>query len=268
VPSETNFEQLRQGFPQFEEVIDFYENSIITLAKLNLPFEISPVLLQGEPGLGKTYFTSELAKLINLPFFEISLATTTSSFCLGGGGIQWAEGEPGFISKTLAESRVANPVVLIDEIDKSSQDSRFNPMSVFYGLLESHSAKRFRDEALEFNLDASKIIWIATGNYIYNIPAPIQSRMRVFTIKQPDKICMQPVVKSIYSNLINNKAYGKLLDESLGEDVIESLAIRSPRTIKLALEESAFKAIREQRSAIHIVDLPIFEKEKARVGFI
>jgi len=268
VPADTNFDNLRRSFPQFEEVIDFYENSLITLARLNLPFEVPPVLLQGEPGLGKTYFASELAKLINLPFFEVSLATSTSSFNLSGGSIQWTDGEPGFISKALAHSKVANPIVLIDEIDKSSQDSKYNPMNVFYGLLETHSAKRFRDEALEFDLDASKVIWIATGNYMNNIPAPIRSRMRVFTILQPDITHMQPVIKSIYNHLVNNKAYGKLLDESLGEDVIESLAIQSPRTIKIALEESAFKAIRNQRSAIHTTDLPIFEKEKNRVGFI
>lgn len=79
-----DFENLRQRFSQFEEVIDFYENSVITLARLNLPIEVAPVLLQGDPGLGKTYFTSELAKLLNLPFFEISLATRTASFSLSG----------------------------------------------------------------------------------------------------------------------------------------------------------------------------------------
>jgi ATP-dependent Lon protease len=267
VTSNTDFNELRENFPQFEEVIDFYENTIISLGRLNLPFEIPPVLLQGDPGLGKTYFASELAKLIQLPFFEISLATSTASFTLSGGSIQWAEGEPGFISKALSESKVANPIILIDEIDKSMHGSKFNSLNVFYGLLESHSAKRFRDEALDFNLDASKIIWIATANYINNIPAPIQSRMRVFSIRQPNKACMQPVVKSIYSHLVNNKAYGKLLDESLNADVIENLAMQSPRTIKIALEECAFKAIRNQRSAIHSSDLPIFNKEKNRVGF-
>jgi len=48
-------------------VIDFYENTIVSLARLNLPFEISPILLQGDPGLGKTFFSSELAKLLDLP---------------------------------------------------------------------------------------------------------------------------------------------------------------------------------------------------------
>ncbi len=268
VPINIRFDELRLRFPQFEEVIDFYENTVISLARLSLPFEIPPVLLQGDPGLGKTYFASELAKLINLPFFEISLATATSSFSLSGSSIQWAEGTTGFICETLAESEVANPIILIDEIDKSLTGSRFNPMNVFYGLLESHSAKRFRDEALEIELDASKIIWIATGNYIENIPAPIQSRMRVFNIRQPKIECMPHVVESIYAHTINTKAYGKLLDKRLDDSVITTLVTQSPRTIRLAIEEGAFKAIRQERTQILVNDLPVFRKENNRVGFI
>lgn len=268
VPASIDFRSINQRFPQFEEVTDFYENTIISLARLNLPFEIPPVLLQGDPGLGKTFYASELAKLINLPFFEISLATATSSFALSGGSVQWAEGTTGFISETLAESPVANPLILIDEIDKASLGAKFNPLNVFYGLLEPHSAKRFRDEALEVELDASKIIWIATGNYIHNIPAPIQSRMRVFNIKQPDPDSMLPVIESIYSHVINSKSYGQLLDTQLDDAVINQLLNQSPRAVRLALEEGAFKAIRNQRSTIISSDLPVMKKEKNRVGFI
>lgn len=263
-----DFESLRLRFPQFDEVIDFYESSVITLAMLELPFETPPVLLLGDPGLGKTYFASELAKLLNFPFFEISMATATSSFSLSGGNLQWSEGSTGFICDTLAKSEVANPVILIDEIDKSSQEAKYNPLNVFYGLLESHSAKRFRDEALEFELDASKIIWIATGNYMHNIPAPIQSRMRIFEIRQPDNLSMQSVVKSIYRHIVDNKAYGKLLDTSLDDAVIDNLSKQSPRAVRLAIEEGAFKAIRNHRRIILVNDLPAIEKERNRVGFI
>jgi len=249
-------------------VIDFYENTIVSLARLNLPFEISPILLQGDPGLGKTFFSSELAKLLDLPFKEISLATATSSFALSGSNIQWAEGSPGLISETLASSPVANPMILIDEVDKAFTDARYNPLNVFYGLLEPHSARRFRDEALDIELDASKIVWIATGNYIRNIPAPIQSRMRIFNIKQPEPERMLTVVESIYDHVINTKRYGQLLDTELDEAVVYQLALQSPRAVRLAIEEAAFKAIRNRRSVITTSDLPIIQEEKYRVGFI
>lgn len=263
-----DFENLRLRFPQFDEVIVLYENSVITLARLGLPFKVPPVLLLGDPGLGKTYFTSELAKLLNFPFFEISLATATASFSLSGGSIQWAEGSTGFICDTLAGNEVANPIILIDEIDKCSQDTRYNPLNIFYGLLESHSAKRFRDEALAFELDTSKIIWMATANDMRNIPALILSRMRIFEIRQPDSASMQPVVRSIYEHVINEKTYGKLLDTVLNDTVIDHLSKQSPRAIKLAIEEGALKAIRHHRSTIYSSDLPAVEMERSRVGFI
>jgi len=268
VPGSVDLTLLRQNFPHFSEVIDFYENSIITLDRLGLPFEVPPILLLGDPGLGKTYFTSEFAKCINIPFYEISLATTSSTFGLSGGNLQWSEGSTGFIANTLANSEAANPIILIDEIDKAPLDARYNPMNVFYGLLEAHSAKRFKDEALEFEMDASKIIWIATGNYANQIPAPIQSRMRIFEITQPSPDCMPTVIASIYRHVVKHKAYGKLLDESLNDSVIDHLTKLSPRTVKLAIEEAAFKAIRNHRDSIIIKDLPKLGKEIYRVGFI
>ena len=268
VPSSIDFNSLRQRFPQFGEVIEFYEDAVIILDQLDKPFQVPPVLLQGDPGLGKTYFSSELAKLLNLSFYEISLSTTSSSFALSGGNIQWAEGSPGFIAKTLADSSDANPIILIDEIDKAAQEARYNPINVFYSLLESHSAKRFCDEALEFELDASKIIWIATANYMQSIPAPIQSRMRVFQIKQPDPSLMFSVVDSIYSHVLSSNVFGPLLDETLTETVINQLVTQSPRKIKLAIEESAFKAIRNGRSTIQLADLPMIKTEAYHVGFI
>lgn len=263
-----DFTSLRQNFPQFSEVINYYENTIISLDKIGLPFEVSPVLLLGNPGLGKTYFASELSKCLQLPFFEISLATMSASFALSGSNIQWSEGQPGFIANTIAESAYANPVILIDEIDKAQHGNRFNPMNVFYSLLEPHSARRFKDEALEIELDASRVIWIATGNYIDEIPEPIQSRMRTFHIKQPNTKDMANVIDSIYRFILSQKSYGKLLAPSLDESVITQLSAESPRSIRLAIEEASFKAIRHERRTIVVSDLPKIKKEKQRVGFI
>ena len=79
---------------------------------------------------------------------------------------------------------------------------------------------------------------------------------------------MKPVVESIYQHVINNKAFGKLLDNQLDETVIDTLLILSPRSVRLAIEEAAFKAIRNERSNINLTDLPKINKEKYRVGFI
>lgn len=268
VPSSINFQALAVNFPHFKEVIDYYESVVIILAKLKRPFEITPILLVGDPGLGKTYFASELAKLIGLTFYEISMATTTSVFALSGGDIQWAEGSPGFISDTLAKSPMANPMILIDELDKGMSDGKYNAMNVFYGLLETHTAVRFKDEALAIELDASKIVWIATANDLHRVPEPIKSRLKIFHIRQPNQSAMTMIVQSIYERMLSHKGIKELLSSDLPDTVLKSLNGYSPRTTKLILEEAAFRAIRNDHEVIELSDLPIMRSEHKHVGFI
>lgn len=262
------FADLKVRFPNFIETTELYEAHALGLAKLGLPFEAPPVLLSGEPGLGKTYYVSELAKAISMPFYEISMATMTASFALSGGSLQWAEGSVGFVANSLSDSNVGNPIFLIDEIDKSGVDNKYNPISPFYSLLERHSAKRFRDEALEIDLDASRVVWFATANYPENVPEPILSRMKMIDIKRPDQEQMKDVVNSIYSDLRTNKPYGELLDPSIHEDALSILATKTPREAKLALEEGCLKVILAEREILLPEDLPVTKKENHRVGFI
>ena len=263
------FTELYERFPNFSEVINFYEINAIALKRLDQPFEANPVLLQGEPGLGKTYFVSELARALSFNFYEISMATTTANFAISGGSLQWGEGSPGFIANSLAESAFANPIILIDEIDKASTLPHLNPMTPFYSLLEQHSARRFKDEALELELDTSKIIWIATSNYIEQVPGPILSRMQIFNIEQTSRENTPNMINSIYQLLKNQKIYTQTLTNQISADVIDCLLFRTPREIKQCLEQGAMNAIRENRAQILVSDLPKAKsKEVRRAGFI
>lgn len=262
------FEDLKLRFPNFIEATELYESHAIGLARLGLPFEVPPVVLAGEPGLGKTHYASELAKLMSIPFYEISLATLTASFALSGGNLQWSEGSVGFIASSLADSKVANPIFLLDELDKGRGDIRYNTLNPFYSLLERHSAKRFRDEALEIDIDASRIIWIATANYLQNVPEPILSRMKVIDIKRPDQKQMEDVVNNIYIGIRTGKPYGHLLAPHIHEDVMSILVSKTPREAKLAIEEACMKVIISERNILMPQDLPISKKESRHVGFI
>ena len=262
------FDDLRTRFPNFSEVIDLFEASAIGLSKLELPFEAPPILLQGEPGLGKTLFASEIAKLMGLPFYEVSMATMSASFALSGGSIQWSEGTVGFIADSLADSKIGNPIFLIDEIDKAMSYAQYSPLNSFYSLLEPHSAKRFRDEALEIEIDASLVIWIATANYLDHVPEPIISRMRVFDITRPTENQMVDVVQSIYQGYRSSKSYGQLLSIVIDDHTMKALVTKSPREVRLAIDEGCLKAIRENRGVLLPKDLPATRKEQHRVGFI
>lgn len=262
------FTELRSRFSSFSTLIDIFETSGAGLRKLNLPFESVPILLQGPPGLGKTYVVSELAKAMEFPFFEISMATISASFVLAGGSLQWGEGSIGFIANTIAESPQANPIILIDEIDKLNGSQHYSPANVLYSLLEPHTAKRFKDEALELELDVSHVIWIATANYPERIPEPILSRMQVISIEAPDKEQMRAVIECIYMKCLQEKPYGNLLECSLPCNVMDSLSDLTPREVRIALDQACLRAIRAGRADIQVIDLPSIGKESKRVGFL
>lgn len=263
-----NVSSLKYGYPQFTEVIDAIDNNIYVSSLIEGPFHMGPILLQGNPGLGKTYFVKQLADVLGLPYFEISLATITASFTLSGGSLQWAEGTVGELAKIIARSPVANPIVLLDEVDKCMAEGRYTPSNVLYSLLEPHTGKRFKDEALELELDLSHVIWICTANYPELIPAPILSRMNVFEITLPAPKQMQQVVNHMYSQFRSQSAYGRFLAEALEEDVIEELSHLSPREIRISLEESSVKAVRLGAQSISVNDLSRkSRKEVRRVGF-
>lgn len=263
-----DFATLRQGFPQFREVIDYVDNSVFTSSLTESSFRIPPILLTGDPGLGKTYFASQLAELLGLPFFEISMASMSSGFVLSGGNLQWSEGSPGEIAKILARSPVANPIVLVDEIDKASGSYHYNPINCLYSLLEPHTACRFKDECLDIELDARYIIWICTANYPDHIPLPIRSRIRSFDITQPPADAMIPVVEHMYARFREKHPCGQLLESQLELPVLMRLAEQSPRSIRLNLEEASMKAVRQGRRMIKAGDLMPEAKEVRRVGFI
>jgi ATP-dependent Lon protease len=263
------FDDLAIRFPNFSPVIDYWKGVAMASRRLNAPFVPQPVLLGGLPGLGKTMFAAEAAKVMGLHFSEISMATVTASFVISGGSLQWGEGSPGFIAKSLCESEVGNPMMLIDEVDKVSGDSRYNPLGPFYPLLERHSARRFKDEALELELDASNVVWVATANDTSQIPDPIMSRMKYFDIRAPEPDEMIPIVRSIYRGIKESEPIGALLDDDIPEDTIQSLSALLPREARKLLQDACMRAFNQERSMVLPTDIVFASKpQRNRVGFL
>lgn len=267
IATEIDFEFLRIAFPQFKEVISYFERQVFVAKKLNRPFHVQPVLLIGDPGQGKTYFASVLAKLLDLPYFEISLATATANFAISGSDTQWGEGRPGFIINSIAESEVANPFILIDELDKAGGDNRYNPITPFYSLLEPHSAQKFRDEAVPLDIDVSNVNWMATANEEIRIHAPILSRFKRFDINQPTPLEMIGVIDSVYKMLYESSDFKELISPELSMELKPLLATLSPREVRLALDEAITSAVFNNRADLITSDLPKTTKGERRVGF-
>lgn len=271
------FHKLGKQFANFKEVIELCQRNL-RLFGLESPQIISfpPLLLSGPPGVGKTRFMSELAKVMGTDFFSLDFSTITSGFVLNGGSSSWSESSPGFISESIRKSRYANPIIMLDEIDKVASDHRFDPIGPLYGLLESHTASRYKDEYLEIPMNLSGVLWVATANVPERIPAPIRSRMVEIEIKPPTPEQSRHIVKAIYSELLSTNAWGKHFETDLEDAVIDEFACHPPRLMKLELEKAlanaAFRSNAKDRPICikpEDVMAGIHKKEKPRgIGFL
>ena len=103
----------------------------------------------------------------------------------GLGAFSKAQAEGGKVFEALVDGEYANPVIVVDEIDKASSDAQYDPLGALYSLLEYDTAQSFTDELAEVAIDASQVIWITTANDARGIPDPILNRMNVFEVQAP-----------------------------------------------------------------------------------
>ena len=265
---ETVFDELLTRFPNFAAVIRYWKAVAVASRITGTIFRTQPVLLDGHPGLGKTYFASEAAKAMQLYFHEIPMSSITAGFVISGLSVGWGTGTPGEVAKALSKSEVANPMITLDEIEKSHGDGRHSPLGPLFPLLETHSARRFKDEALEIEIDASNINWVLTANNHELIPAPILSRVKHYVIPVPTEEQMVPILHSIYQGLRESDQTFAWLDGELTPDVVGELVRLTPRDARNCIKEAAIYAVGDRRKSLRVSDLVIIRKpESKRYGF-
>jgi ATP-dependent Lon protease len=135
------------------------------------------LLLVGQAGTGKTTFAKSLAEAIGRPLVRIPFGGLGSARDLRGQSRLHLEAEPGQIIKGLARSKVSNPVLLLDEIDRVTEANRADVMGVLLELLDPEQNSAFLDYYIDFPVDLSKIIFIATCNNTTHIATAVLDRM-------------------------------------------------------------------------------------------
>ena len=263
----TAVDDLYDASPNFRGVIDDLRKFLALAISGNEAVQFTPILLLGEPGLGKTYFAKKLAHALGTGFEFVSMSSLTAGWVLTGASAQWHNARPGKVAQTLIEGEYANPVVVLDEVDKSGGDHRYDPMGALYTLLERDTAQDFKDEYIDIDMDASHILWVATANDETTIPDAILNRMNVYAIDRPDAEGSRRIALSVYREILDQHRWP--FPPEPAEGLLDRLATIPPRDMKKLLLDAFGTAQLAGRDCLvpEDIDAKKLCGRKARVGF-
>lgn len=234
----------------------------------------------GPPGVGKTSLANSIAEALKRPLVRIALGGLEDVNELRGHRRTYVGAMPGRITQGLIDAKKMNPVVVLDEIDKVSRSQRGDPTAALLEILDPEQNKEFRDYYLNFDIDLSKVIFIATANDVGRIPAPLRDRMEFITISSytpqekfeiakryllPQELKKHGLKKSEVS--ISNPALKELIHSYTREAGVRNLRRRiadmSRKVARKILENTAAEKVSiSLKNLKDFFDKSVFEIEK------
>lgn len=244
-------EDLKERTPNFTEVIDCIQDAVSLSVRYKRPVSVVPILMVGEPGIGKSYFTDQLSSTLSVPLTRIAVDNLQIGTDIAGMSYAYSKSTPGEVFRVLTENNHASPLVILDELDKAPLNWGYgDPLASLHNLLEPVSAKVFRDASFPAQIDASHVIWVGTANELLRIPMTLRSRFEIFKIASPNTDQLDAILGEICRE-ISCRYPGMAFDE----DVIPLLLSKTPREQRKVLDRAVARASRygdDRVSVLHV----------------
>jgi ATP-dependent Lon protease len=259
---------LFEELPNFGEVLEHIRRQLALCVDSKDDVELQPILLLGGPGIGKTHFARRVSQMLGTGYGFVPMSSLTAGWVLSGASSQWKNAKPGKVFDTFLNGDYANPVMVVDEIDKASADGQYDPLGALYELLETQTAARFTDEFAEIPIDASSAVWFATANEASRIPEPLLNRMNVYEIEAPDAEGSARIARSLYREIRESHDWGRRFPELPSGSVVEKLALLTPREMRRAVQAAFGNAKVSGRDELQPEDVDLQRGgRKSRIGF-
>jgi len=275
-----------------ERIIEYF--SVKELAELrgvkDAESEGAILCFAGPPGVGKTSLANSIAKALGRPLVRIALGGLEDVNELRGHRRTYVGAMPGRIVQGLIEAKKMDPVIVLDEIDKVGRSMRGDPTAALLEILDPEQNKKYRDYYLNFDIDLSKAIFIATANDVGRIPAPLRDRMEFiglnsYTPKEKFEIAKRYLIPQELKKhalkarefSISDKALRILIDEYTREAGVRNLrrkiAALMRKVARELLEDTSKQKVRiTKKNLAKYADKKVFEfttvEEAPQVGVV
>lgn len=167
--------QLRKEYPHATAAVELLTRDL----REGEPVRLSPVMLCGPPGCGKSRIGRRLASLLKVPTTRFDAAASADALGWSGSPKGWGNTIPSVPVRAVAQSMTANPFVLVDELDKAARTQHGSVTTSIISHLERETSKNYRDQSLDAVCDLSWISYISTVNDDTSLPAMLRDRFRM-----------------------------------------------------------------------------------------